>query len=114
MNLQKVIEQLELECLTEPVDFGSVDLTFGYASDMLSCVMTGAQHGALWVTLVSSLNIVAVASLLELPAVIITEDAQPDQDTLIRANQQGITLLSTPLGSFEVIGHLWEMGLRGQ
>ena len=31
MNLQKVIEQLELECLTEPVDFGSVDLTFGYA-----------------------------------------------------------------------------------
>jgi serine kinase of HPr protein (carbohydrate metabolism regulator) len=55
-----------------------------------------------------------VASLLELPAVIITEGARPDQDTLTRANQQGITLLSTPLGSFEVIGRLWEMGLRGQ
>jgi hypothetical protein len=112
MTLQEMIEQLNLTVLTQPADFGGIAPTSGYTSDLLSCVMAGAKHGAVWVTLQAHLNIVAVAALLEMSAVIITEGAQPDAATIDKANTEGITLLATDQQSFEVVGRLWEMGLR--
>jgi hypothetical protein len=112
MNIQQVIDQLELTVLTEPKDFQSIQPSAGYTSDLLSCVMAGAAHGSIWVTLQAHGNIVAVAALLEITAVIITEGAMPDPATINKANQEGITLLSSPRPSFEIIGKLWEMGLR--
>ena len=50
--------------------------------------------------------------LLELSAVIITEGAMPDPDTLAKANDEGITLQSTTEFTYPVVGKLWEMGLR--
>jgi DRTGG domain len=112
MTLQDVIDQLNLTVLTQPGDFAAVMPASGYASDLLSCVMAGAGKGAVWVTLQAHLNIVAVAALLEMSAVIITEGAQPETATISKANEEGITLLSTDRQSFEVAGRLWEMGLR--
>jgi hypothetical protein len=112
MNLQHVIDTLNLTLLTEPKDFARIDVTEGYTSDLLSCVMAGAPHGGIWVTLQAHTNIIAVAALLDLNAVIITEDAQPEPATIERANDEGITLLATPMKSFEVVGRLWELGLR--
>jgi predicted transcriptional regulator len=74
--------------------------------------MAGAKQTGLWVTLQSHSNIVAIAALLELSAIIITEDAQPDPETIERANQQGVPLLGTPLPTFNIVGRLWEMGLH--
>ena len=112
MTLQDVIDQLQLKVLTQTADFSKVEPTGGYTSDLLSCVMAGAKKGTLWITLQAHLNIVAVAALLEMSAVIITEDAQPDPATIARANQEGITLLATDQLTFEVVGRLWDMGLR--
>lgn len=112
MNLAQLIEKLNLTVLTEPKDFSSVSPSAGYASDLLSCVMAGAIHGGIWVTLQAHGNIVAVAALLEQAAVIITENAQPDPATIAKANTEGITLLSTPKSTFEVVGELWSLGIR--
>jgi hypothetical protein len=112
MTLQEVIDRLNLTVLTQKKDFAKIAPTSGYASDLLSCVMAGAQKKGVWVTLQAHANIVAVAALLELSAVIITEGAMPDPDTLAKANDEGITLLSTSEFSYPVVGKLWEMGLR--
>ncbi len=112
MNLADVIRALNLKVLTEPKDFSTISPAGGYAADLLSCVMTGACHNGLWVTLQAHNNIVAVAALLELAAVIITENAQPEQPTIEKANSEGITLLSTSEPTFVVAGKLWELGLR--
>jgi len=112
MTLQEIIDRLDLKLLTEPKDFSSIHPTSGYISDLLSCVMSGARQGGIWVTLQAHTNIIAVAALLDLSAVIITEDAQPDPQGIVKANAEGITLLSTALPSFAVVGQLWEMGLR--
>jgi hypothetical protein len=114
MNLKEVIDRLELTVLTEPKDFASINPTFGYTSDLLSCVMAGAPKQGIWVTLQAHGNIVAVAALLELTAVIITEAAMPDENTISKANDEGVTLLSSANSSFFIIGQLWEMGLRNQ
>jgi hypothetical protein len=112
MNLQKIIEQLDLTVLTDPRDFASIQPSGGYTSDLLSCVMAGAKANHLWITLQAHLNIVAVAALLEVAAVIVTENAQPDAATVAKANEQGVILLSTSKSTYEVDGKLWEMGIR--
>ncbi|GAB4557536.1 MAG: hypothetical protein Kow0047_01930 [Anaerolineae bacterium] len=112
MTLQEIIQRLNLRVLTEPKAWDAVVPTGGYASDLLSCVMAGARHGHVWVTLQAHSNIVAVAALLELSAVIITEGAMPDEQTIQKANEEGVILLSTDQPTFAVVGQLWEMGLR--
>ena len=111
MNLSEIIEKLDLKVLTTPIDFSEIVTTGGYASDLLSCVMAGAKTGNLWITLQAHINIVAVASLTDVSAIIITEDAQPDSDVIEKANTQGVTLLSTRHGTYQVAGQLWDLGL---
>jgi hypothetical protein len=112
ISLQDIMDTLHLKLLTDVKDFTDIPVSIGYTSDLLSCVMTGAQDQCIWVTLISHSNIVAVASLLNVAAVIITEDAQPDETTIARANEQGITLFSTQHPTFHVVGHLWDMGIQ--
>ncbi len=101
MTLDQIISDLQLEVLTEPKDFSGISPTHGYVSDMLSCVMTGAKHQSIWITLQAHNNIVAVACLLELAAVIITENAQPDAETIKKATKK-VSLCSLPPESFFV------------
>lgn len=114
MNLKEVIEALNLKVLTQEKDFSELIPSAGYCADLLSCVMSGAPHQGIWVTLQAHNNIVAVGALLDLSAIIITEGAQPEDDTIQKANEEGITLLSTSSKNFEICGKLWELGLRNQ
>jgi hypothetical protein len=112
MTLEVIISKLELIPLTKLQDFSSINPSQGYVSDMLSCVMTGAKQGSIWVTLQAHNNIVAVAKLLDISAVIISEDAQPDSATIEKANEEEVILLSSPENSFNIVGKLWDLGLR--
>jgi predicted transcriptional regulator len=111
MNLQEIIGTLSLNILTQRKDFTEIVPTSAYASDMLSCVMTGCQSGGLWITLQSHMNIVGVAALVEASAIIITEGAMPDRNTIDKADQQGVILLATPSHTYAVCGRLWELGI---
>jgi hypothetical protein len=112
MDLQRIIDELNLTVLTDPRDFEAIRPTGGYSADLLSCVMAGAKKGHLWITLQAHLNIVAVAALNEVAAIIVTENAQPDAASIAKANQQGVVLLSTSQATYEVNGKLWELGIR--
>jgi hypothetical protein len=112
MSLDKIINTLNLQTLTKQKDFSVITPSYGYVSDMLSCVMTGADHHSIWITLQAHSNIVAVARLLDIAAVIITEGAKPDAATIEKANEEDIILLSSRENSFNVVGNLWEMGIR--
>ncbi len=114
MNLQEIIDSLSLTPITTPKDYQEIIPTCGYTSDLLSCVMSGAVHQSVWVTLQAHINIVAVATLLDLSAIIITEGAKPDENTLAKANEEGINLFSTEETSFAISGKLWQLGLRCQ
>ncbi len=113
MNLQDIITKIGLKMLTSvESDLSSVNPASGYTSDLLSCVMAGAPKKSIWITLQAHGNIIAVATLLDLAAVIITEGAIPDPSTIEKANEEGVILLSTSLPTYTVVGQLWEMGLR--
>lgn len=112
LTLAQVMQALDLTLLTQPCNLSQIKPVAGYTSDLLSCVMANAAHQGIWVTLQAHTNIVAVAALLDLSGVIITEGAMPDPATIDKANQEGVVLFSSSKPSFYVVGKLWEMGLR--
>ncbi|MBE0697739.1 MAG: serine kinase [Anaerolineaceae bacterium] len=114
LSMRTIVQELGLTLLTQPVDFDNIFPSAGYTSDLLSCVMASAAKQGIWVTLQAHTNIVAVAALLDLSAVIITEDAMPEPPTIQKANQEGVVLFATPRSSFAIAGKLWEMGLRAE
>jgi predicted transcriptional regulator len=88
-------------------------VTGGYASDLLSCVMAGAQTGNVWVTLQAHQNVIAVAELLGLACVIITEGTKPNEDMVSRAEEKGIPILLSDAGTFTVVSQLIGLGVQG-
>ena len=72
MQLRRIVEALGLKVAAGPAGL-DVEVIGGYAADLLSCAMAGAQRGDLWMTLQGHLNVVAIASLNELAGVVVTE-----------------------------------------
>ncbi len=112
MTLAELVRRLDLTILTSLPE-GDVEVTRGYVSDLLSDVLGKASEGAIWVTLQSHPNVIAVASLLNLSAVIIVGGIIPDDATLERAREASVPVLSTQLPAFEIVGRLYQLGIRG-
>ena len=94
--------------LAKQPDFAAVNLPCadreilgGSAGDLLSWVMGRASEGDAWVTIMSNVNIVAVSTLADPACIVLSEGVQPDEETLVRAKQQGINILSTTLDTFD-------------
>jgi hypothetical protein len=83
----------------------------GYCGDLLSDVMANAPAGALWLTVQAHQNIVAVAVLREMAAIILVNGRVPEEDTRAKAEEEGIPLLTTPLRAYELAGRLFEGGI---
>jgi len=81
----------------------------GYTSDLLSDVMGYADAGYVWITLQTHKNIMAIASLKELSAVILVKGFEPDEDTLALAQEEQIPLLGTTEQAFEISGRLYRL-----
>jgi len=112
MTLRDIVTALGLEVQTAPERL-DVEVTGGYASDLLSCVLAKAQQGNIWVTLQAHPNVVAVASLLELAGIIITEGRKPDPETRVKANEKGIPIFTTSHTTFTIVGELVKLGITG-
>jgi hypothetical protein len=111
ITLHEVATKLSLSVETG-ADKLDRNVSGGYASDLLSCVMARARKGNVWVTLQCHLNVVAVATLLDLAAIIITESATPDAATLAKASEEGLAILTTSKTTFEVVGELTKLGIQ--
>ena len=85
---------------------GTLAVTGGYAGDLLSWVMGRAQAGDAWLTIMSSLNVCAVAVLTDVSCVILTEGVHPDADLLARAETQGVNLLGSEESTFALAARL--------
>ena len=109
VTVHRAVQELNLSIVN---DAGlEREITGGYASDLLSCVIAGAQEGNIWVTLQAHPNVIAVASLVGLSAVIITEGTQPDEETVRRAKEEKINVLSSTQCTFAVVAKLAKMGV---
>ena len=105
MRLADIVDQLSLDVLT-PVSALDSDVTGEYCGDLLSHVLAKATPGDLWITIQHHTNVVAVAQVAELAAILIADGRLPSEETLARAKDGGIILLGTSESSFEIAGRL--------
>ena len=112
MKLAEIVNDLKLRVYTENKDF-DVEVTQGYASDLLSDVMANAHMEGLWITLQTHQNIVAVAVLKSISAIILINNREPDDETIKKANEEGVNILSSELSMFDLVGKLYKMGIKG-
>ncbi|MEN6303995.1 MAG: serine kinase [Armatimonadia bacterium] len=80
--------------------------------DLLSHVMARGQAGQLWITIQVHPNVVAVAALGGMAAIVVADGLLPGEDTINHANDEGMPLLASGSSAFEVAGRLYAMGLR--
>ncbi|MCU0539561.1 MAG: DRTGG domain-containing protein [Desulfobacterales bacterium] len=109
----KVREMMERFGLTAATGGKGLDreVKGGYCGDLLSEVMASAPQGCVWLTVQGHQNIVAVAVLREMAAVILTGNRRPDEETLRKADQEGIPILIWPQSAYDLAGRLYESGV---
>ena len=72
-----------------------------YVGDLLSWVMGRAGADNIWITIMSNLNIVAVATLADVGAILLSEGVRPDGEIIELAVSKGVNVLGTDLSSYE-------------
>lgn len=113
MTIEEIVKAMPLQVVTGQSNLDK-EISGGYASDLLSNVMGQAHAGNVWVTMQGHQNIVAVALLVGLNAIIIAGGMDPDKDTLQKATTEEIVILTTALSSYEVVGRLYQLGITGK
>jgi serine kinase of HPr protein (carbohydrate metabolism regulator) len=113
MKLADLVDKLSLEVRSahERLD---TEVTGGYASDLLSDVIGNSSEGNVWVTLQIHQNVVAVACMKDLAGIILVSQREPEEDTVQKAESEGIPLLVSKLPAFELVGRLYALGVRGE
>ena len=111
MKVKDLVKKLKLEVVAE----GDIDkeVSGGYSSDLLSDVMAQTHEGTVWLTIQTHENIIAVATLNELAAVIITNGKRPTEGTISKATEQGVNILTAKENSYVIAGQLYKMGVKG-
>jgi len=108
MKVSELVEKLNLEVYSGNKGLDR-DVHGGYTSDLLSDVMGHADSGDVWTTLQTHKNVIAIASLKELAAIVLVKGYKPDADTMAQSNEEGIPILGTDKETFEVGGLLYNL-----
>ena len=112
MKLADLTDRLGLHVRTAQEKLAE-EVTGGYASDLLSDVLAHGRSGDVWVTLQAHQNVVAVASLRGIVGIILVAGRQPEAETIEKAEAEHIPILVGDLPAFEIVGKLYELGIRG-
>lgn len=80
---------------------GDREITGVYIGDLLSWVMGRASSGDAWITIMSNMNIIAVATLADTACIILAEDVSLEQEIIDTAILKEVNILSAPKGIYE-------------
>ncbi|MEN8137466.1 MAG: DRTGG domain-containing protein [Bacteroidota bacterium] len=108
MTVSEIVNKLNLKVFNKNADL-SPEVKDGFAGDLLSHVMGKSDEGQVWITVQTHKNVLAVASLNDLSAVILIDGQTPDKNMLEAAEEEGIPILGSNKSAFEIGGMLYEI-----
>jgi serine kinase of HPr protein (carbohydrate metabolism regulator) len=82
-----------------------------FACDLLSHVMGFAYEDNVFITVLNNINVLGVASLIDLGCVVFSHNIEVNEAIIIKANELEIPLLSTKLTTAEITIELFRMGV---
>lgn len=110
MKVNDIVSKLELEVLT--ADSLDRNISGAYIGDLLSNVMARAEEDNLWLTIQGHQNIVAVALLADVAAVIVVEGMTVEDAAVARAREKGVNILRSEFSAYELAVKLVKMGIE--
>jgi len=107
MKVAELVKDLKLRIIVPGENMDRV-ISGGYASDLLSDVMGHSKQDQVWITLQNHLNVIAVASLKDLAAIILVHDQNPSEEVINRAIEEGVTMLGTDSDTFQIAALIYQ------
>ena len=91
MKISELVLSLDLEVITNN-SYNDREVTGCYIGDLLSWVMGRAESGDAWITIMSNINIVAVAALTDVSCIILCEDVMPEKEVIDKAKEEKLAI----------------------
>ncbi|MBQ7488264.1 MAG: AraC family transcriptional regulator [Clostridia bacterium] len=110
MLVSELISLIEAKNLTPSVSTER-EVTCGYVCDLLSWVMSHGDTGMAWVTVQTHMNVVAVAVLSEMACIILPEEIDMEEESLNKAIDEDMVVLTSPLTAYEICGRMAANGI---
>ena len=99
MTVNELAVQSGFDLITSPAPERNIDGV--YIGDLLSWVMGRAREDNAWITIMSNINVIAVATLADVSCVIFAEGVAPEQDIIDLATEKGVNLLRSNHPAYE-------------
>ena len=110
MTVSELMEKIGAVSLTGEAGLEG-EVTCGYSCDLLSWVMAHGTPGMAWITVQTHMNVIAVATLLEMRCVIVPEGIKVEEAVLEKAREEGVCVLGSDKSAFALCGLMWSAGL---
>ncbi|MFN3699377.1 MAG: serine kinase [Dictyoglomus sp.] len=111
MKISEMVNILGLQPIYLPDE--DYEIENGIVCDLLSFVMAHAPEKSVWVTIQTHVNTIAVATLTGIKAIIFVSGQKPDEETMKKAKEEKVALLSTRNTAFDIVGRLFSLGIKG-
>ncbi len=106
MTVKELANKLNLTYLCNEAIADEREIDGCYCGDLLSWVMSRAEPGNIWLTVMGNVNSIGVAVLAEISCIILTENAALDEDAKARAQQQEVVILTTDKNSYTLAAEI--------
>ncbi len=100
MTVKQITETLNLKVFSLTDE--EREVTGAYIGDLLSWVMGRAKSGDAWITIMSNVNIAAVAALADTACVILAEGVTLDESVIEVAKTKDINILGSEEPAYEI------------
>ena len=107
MTAKELANKLDLEIVYDNGD--DREVTSCYIGDLLSWVMGKAKADSVWVTIMSNVNVAAVATLTDMSMVIFAESVEPDADLQNKFTKSDSLYCKSPLSAFDLAWRIKEV-----
>jgi predicted transcriptional regulator len=106
MTLGELTNVLGLEILTGDVNLDR-EVRAGYTSDLLSDVIANIEESSVWITIQRHVNVLGVAKLRDIIAIIIPRKLELEQEVVEKAKIEKIAVLRDHRSAFEISGLIY-------
>jgi predicted transcriptional regulator len=110
MTVEELLLLINGELLNETADL-SREIKGGCGADLMSDVLAYIQPEAVLLTGLCNPQVVRTSQMADVAAIVLVRGKNPPQETVDLANAEGIPLITSPFGMFELCGRLYRAGL---
>jgi len=110
MNVRELVQLINGKLYNSSADLDR-EIKGGCGADLMSDVLASIQPEAVLLTGLCNPQVVRTAVMADVAAIILVRGKTPPPETINLAEEEGIALISSPFGMFELCGRLYAAGL---